>query len=127
MTLCNGRGIHDASTAELALTLVLSSLRGVPEFVRAQDRHEWAPGWRPALADKRVLLVGLRRDRRGDRGPAAAVRGRGGAGRALGAGRACTRSRSCPALLPDADVVVLVVPLTDETRGLVDADVPGAR
>ena len=26
-----------------------------------------------------------------------------------------------PRLLPDADVVVLVVPLTDETRGLVDA------
>jgi phosphoglycerate dehydrogenase-like enzyme len=26
-----------------------------------------------------------------------------------------------PALLPDADVVVLIVPLTDATRGLVDA------
>jgi len=56
--LCNGRGIHDASTAELAMTLLLASLRGVPGFVRAQDRHEWAPGWFPALADKRVLLVG---------------------------------------------------------------------
>ena len=39
--LCNGRGIHDASTAELALTLILSSLRGVPDFVRRQDRREW--------------------------------------------------------------------------------------
>ena len=58
VTLCNGRGIHDTSTAELALTLVLASLRGIPGFVRAQDRHEWAPGWRPALADKRVLIVG---------------------------------------------------------------------
>ena len=27
-----------------------------------------------------------------------------------------------PDLLPDADVVVLIVPLTDETRGLVDRD-----
>ncbi len=43
VTLCNGRGIHDTSTAELVLTLVLSSLRGVPGFVRAQDRHEWRP------------------------------------------------------------------------------------
>ena len=58
VTLCNGRGIHDTSTAELALTLILASLRGIPDWVRAQDRHEWQPGWRPALADKRVLLVG---------------------------------------------------------------------
>ena len=56
--LCSGRGIHDSSTAELALTLVLASLRGVPGFVRAQDRRDWAPAWRPALADKHVLLVG---------------------------------------------------------------------
>ena len=56
--LCNGRGIHDTSTAELALTLILASLRGVPGFVRDQDRHALEPGWRPALADKRVLLVG---------------------------------------------------------------------
>ena len=31
-----------------------------------------------------------------------------------------------PDLLPRADVVILVVPGTSETRGLVDADVPGA-
>ncbi len=41
--LCNGRGIHDTSTAELTLTLILASLRGVPEFVRAQERSEWQP------------------------------------------------------------------------------------
>ena len=57
VTLCSGRGIHDSSTAELALTLVLSSLRGIPEFVRAHDRREWSPQWRPALADRHVLLV----------------------------------------------------------------------
>jgi phosphoglycerate dehydrogenase-like enzyme len=120
VTLCNGRGIHDTSTAELALTLILSSLRGVPEFVRAQGSHAWAPGWRPALADKRVLLVGY-----------------GAIGRAIEARllpfetEVVKVARSArdgvhgidelPTLLPDADVVVLVVPLTDETRGLVDA------
>ena len=36
--LCNGRGIHDTSTAELTLALILASLRGIPEFVRAQSR-----------------------------------------------------------------------------------------
>ena len=58
VVLCSGRGIHDSSTAELALTLILSSLRGIPEHVRRQDQHVWQPGWYPALADKRVLLVG---------------------------------------------------------------------
>ena len=38
--LCNGRGIHDTSTAELVLALTLASLRGIPEFVREQDREE---------------------------------------------------------------------------------------
>src|ERR1041384_6136020 len=34
VTLCNARGLHDASTAELALTLTLSALRGIPRYVR---------------------------------------------------------------------------------------------
>jgi len=120
VTLCNGRGIHDASTAELALTLTLASLRGVPQFVRAQDRGAWEFAWRPALADKRVLIVGY-----------------GAVGEAVEARllpfevevvRVARRARDgvhpieeLPALLPDADVVVLIVPLTDATRGLVDA------
>jgi phosphoglycerate dehydrogenase-like enzyme len=120
VTLCSGRGIHDTSTAELVLTLVLSSLRGVPAFVRAQDRHEWAPGWHPSLADRTVLLVGY-----------------GAIGAAVEARLApfeCSVVRVARSardgvhpiselgeLLPAADVVVLVLPLTDETRGLVDA------
>lgn len=120
VTLCNGRGIHDASTAELALTLTLASLRGIPEFVRAHDRHAWTFERRPALADKRVLLVGY-----GAVGAAAEARllpfevdvvrvartARGGV----------HPIAALPDLLPEADVVVLVVPLTSETRGLVDA------
>jgi phosphoglycerate dehydrogenase-like enzyme len=124
VTLCSGRGIHDASTAELAVALTLASLRGIPEFVRAQDRHEWAFQWRPALADKRVLLVG-----------------HGAIGAAIEARlapfeveivRVARSARDgvhaiddLPALLPDADVVILCLPLTDATRGLVDADFLG--
>ncbi len=120
VTLCSGRGIHDASTAELAVTLVLASLRGVPGFVRGQQRHAWAAGWRPSLADRHVLLVG-----------------HGAVGRAIEARlapfevsltRVARTARDgvhgfdeLPDLLPAADVVILVVPLTDDTRGLVDA------
>jgi phosphoglycerate dehydrogenase-like enzyme len=121
VTLCSGRGIHDSSTAELALTLVLSSLRGIPEFVRAHDQREWKPRWRPALADKSVLIVGY-----GAIGEAIEAR-------LLPFETTVTRvARSArdgvhaieelPDLLPDADVVVLIVPLTDETCGLVDRD-----
>lgn len=120
VTLCSGRGIHDASTAELAIALTLASLRGIPEFVRAQERHEWTFKWRPALADKRVLLVG-----------------HGAIGAAIEARlspfeveivRVARSARDgvhaideLPALLPDVDVVILCLPLTDATRGLVDA------
>lgn len=120
VTLCNGRGIHDTSTAELALTLVLASLRGIPDFVRAHDRRAWSPQWRPALADRHVLLVGY-----------------GAIGQAIErrllpfevtVTRVARTARDgvhaiteLPDLLPDADVVILIVPLTDETRGLVDA------
>ena len=118
--LCNGRGIHDASTAELAVTLALASLRGVPGFVRDQDRHEWKPGWRPALADKRVLLVGYGAigaaiERRLEPFEVEVVRV------ARSARDGVHAITELPQLLPTADVVVLIVPVTAETRGMVDA------
>ena len=121
VTLCSGRGIHDTSTAELVLTLVLSSLRGVPAFVRAQDRHEWTARLAPGAGGQDRAAGGVRRDRGRRRGPAGAVRVLRGPGRAVGprrgacdhrAGRHCCRTRTSWSL---------VLPLTDETRGLVDA------
>jgi phosphoglycerate dehydrogenase-like enzyme len=121
VTLCNGRGIHDASTAELALTLVLASLRGIPGFVRAQDRGEWTFGWHPALADRRVMIVGYGAigeaiERRLEPFEVEVVRV------ARHEREGVHAIDELPALLPHADVVVLVVPLTDATRGLVDAE-----
>ncbi|WP_225837853.1 2-hydroxyacid dehydrogenase [Streptomyces sp. NK08204] len=123
--LCNARGVHEASTAELTLTLVLASLRGVPDFVRAQDRGEWLGGFRPALADKSVLIVGY-----GSIG--AAIEDRltpfelARVARVARSGRATARGpvhplTELPALLPSADVVILSTPLTEQTQGLVDA------
>ncbi|GGO78903.1 2-hydroxyacid dehydrogenase [Nocardioides deserti] len=121
VALCNGRGIHDTSTAELTLALVLASLRGIPDFVRAQDRREWTPGWRPALADRKVLLVG-----HGAIGEAIETRLLPFEVEVVRVARTARDGvhpvEDLPALLPDADVVILVVPLTDATRGLVDAD-----
>jgi phosphoglycerate dehydrogenase-like enzyme len=124
--LCNARGVHEASTAELTLTLILASLRGVPDFVRAQDRGEWLGGFRPALADKNVLIIGS-----GSIG--AAIEDRLAPFELARVARVARSERTTargfvhpltelPALLPDADVVILSTPLTETTRHLVDAD-----
>ena len=119
--LCNGRGIHDTSTAELALTLILASLRGIPEFVRDQDRSEWKPETRPSLADKRVLIVGY-----GQIGEAIEARVRPFEAQVTRVARSAREGvhaiGDLPQLLPEADVVVLIVPGTAETTGLIDAD-----
>jgi phosphoglycerate dehydrogenase-like enzyme len=121
VTLCNARGVHDTSTAELVLTLTLASLRGIPEFVREQDRQVWDQRELPALADKRVLLVGY-----GSIGHAIERRLLPFEVEVVKVARTARDDvhgfDELPSLVPDADVVVLVVPLTDETRGLVDAD-----
>jgi phosphoglycerate dehydrogenase-like enzyme len=125
VTLCNARGVHDASTAELAVALVLASQRGIPDFVRDAQRGRWAGDRRESLADRTVLVVG-----------------HGSVGQAVESRLApfeCTVRRvarrardevagfsELPSLLPHADVVVLTVPMTDETRGMVDAAFLGA-
>ena len=118
--LCNGRGIHNASTAELALTLTLASLRGIPGFVRDQDAELWQQGWRASLADKTVLVVGY-----GDIGRDIEARLLPFEVDVLRVARTVRDGvhamADLPDLLPRADVVVLIVPGTTETRGLVDA------
>ncbi|WP_327318051.1 2-hydroxyacid dehydrogenase [Streptomyces sp. NBC_01235] len=124
--LCNARGVHEASTAELTLTLVLASLRGVPDFVRAQDRGEWLGGFRPALADRNVLIVGY-----GSIG--SAIEDRlvpfevARVARVARSWRTTARGpvhpiAELPALLPEADVVIVSTPLNESTLGLVDAE-----
>jgi phosphoglycerate dehydrogenase-like enzyme len=120
---CNARGLHDASTAELAVTLILSSLREIPYFAKLQAEGRWSQEFHQSLADKTVLILG-----------------HGSIGRALAARLAPFECEVVPvartarpdegvhsveqlqALLPGADVVVLLTPLTPETRHLVDAD-----
>ncbi len=131
VTLCNAAGVHDASTAELALTLTLASIRHVPEFVTSQGRAQWAPlRLRPALADRRVLVVGYGRIGRAIARRFApfevtltAVASRAREGDELvpqvhGIG-------DLPELVAHHDVVVVIVPLTDATRGLFDASLLG--
>jgi phosphoglycerate dehydrogenase-like enzyme len=124
--VCNARGVHDASTAELALALILASLRRLPEFVRAQSTGQWLQAVYPALADRSVLIVGYG-------GIGSAIEDRlapfevGEVLRVARSARTTPRGDvhaldALPELLPRADVVVLCTPLTDQTRGLADAE-----
>jgi phosphoglycerate dehydrogenase-like enzyme len=121
----NAASVHETSTAELAVALILASQRGLPDFVRAADQGKWAFAFRPSLADRTVLLLGY-----------------GGVGRAIAARllpfevhvvRVARHARregafdvhawtELSTLLPLADVVVVSLPLTPETTRLVDVD-----
>jgi phosphoglycerate dehydrogenase-like enzyme len=122
--LCNARGVHDASTAELAVGLALAGVRGLGEYARAQPEGRWLAGTRASLADRRVLLIGA-----GSVGEAIARRLApfeveltrvAGSARDDADGHVHAVAE-LPDLLPHHDVVILVVPLTEKTRGLVDA------
>jgi len=126
--LANASGVHDASTAELAVTLTLSSLRGIPNFVVAQGRSQWLPSeyW-PSLADKKVLILGyggigaaIARRLSGFEATLTAVASRARAGDELVA--SVHGVDELPSLLPEQDVVIVIVPLSEATNGLVDRD-----
>jgi phosphoglycerate dehydrogenase-like enzyme len=118
--LCNARGVHDASTAELAVALTLASLRGIPEFVRDAEQRRWAFDIHEALADKTVLILGY-----GSIGAAVERRLMGFECEILRIARSARNGvwalEALPGLLPQADVVILTVPMTPETTLMVDA------
>jgi phosphoglycerate dehydrogenase-like enzyme len=122
--LCNAAGLHDTSTAELAVALALASGRHLDEFARNQAEGEWKFVFGRALADQRALIVGYGRigqaiERRLDGFEVASVT------------RVARRARSGPPpvhpvedlhrLLPEADVVFLIAPHTPQTEGLIGA------
>jgi len=123
-TFANAAGVHETSTAELAVGMMVASQRGIPDFVRNQETGTWDNGQRPSLADRRVLLVGY-----------------GGVGKAIEARllpfeaevtRMASRARedgrgtiygidSLYEQLPLHEIVVVSVPLSQQTERLVDA------
>jgi phosphoglycerate dehydrogenase-like enzyme len=142
VVLCDGRGIHDISASEWVLAAILSSLKRFPLYRDMQLREQWkgqasvADGFLNEggaqvgqyrvlgddLAGKTVLIVGY-----GSIGAAIEARLDPFGVKIL---RVARSARPCPEvhavadlrkLLPAADVVVLIVPLTDDTRGLIGA------
>jgi phosphoglycerate dehydrogenase-like enzyme len=140
VTLCDGRGVHDISTSEWVLAAILASVKRLPLYCRLQEKGEWAgqaavtdgflneggpqTGLYRILGDdlsgRTVLIVGY-----GSIGAAIEARLRPFGVNVL---RVARTPKSSPEvspvsdldhLLPQADIVVLIVPLTDQTRGLI--------
>ncbi|MBA2389028.1 MAG: 2-hydroxyacid dehydrogenase [Geodermatophilaceae bacterium] len=120
VTLCNARGAHTGPTAEWVVAAMLSSYRMFPRFHAAQLEGRWDYAVNEELAGRRVLIVGAGdipdRVRRMLAGFDVDVQLVGRTAR-----DGIHGEDELPALLPDFDVVVLLVPLTDATRGMVDA------
>jgi phosphoglycerate dehydrogenase-like enzyme len=133
VALANAAGVHDASTAELAVGLAIAALRGFPAHLRSQFAGEWRPDFGTSLADRKVLLVGfggvgqaVARRLAGFEVEVTAVASRARAvdpGVSGGSGIVAVQGvAELAALVPLHDVVILTVPLTAATAGLVDAD-----
>ena len=121
ITLCNARGAHDAATAEWTVGAIVASLRNFPRFTKAQEAGEWDFTVSESVAGKQVIIVGY-----GSIG--AAVERRLG-GWEVTIDRIARHPRQgvrplteLHEALEKADVVVILLPVTDETRHLVDAD-----
>lgn len=125
VVLCSGRGVHGGPTAELAIAGLLAVLRELPRFAQQQRERVWRPSPLQSLDGRRVLVLGA-----GDIGQrvAAVVRVLDAEATLVGRHerdgvRSLAQLRT---LLPEHDVLVVAVPLTDETAGLVDAAVLAA-
>jgi phosphoglycerate dehydrogenase-like enzyme len=119
ITLCDAAGVHDVPVAEWVVGAILAMAKRLPELVDSQRAAVWHKRDGDDLEGTEVLIVG-----------------HGSIGRALHARLApfgvqvtgiARRPREglatldeLPVLLPGADVVVVLLPLTDATLGLVD-------
>lgn len=129
LPFANAASVHETSTAELALGLMLAMQRGIPNFVRAAAEGRWAFHQYQSLADRRVVILGygavgreverrlLASDAEVTRVASSARVEQGPAGHPV----QVHGVNDLHALLPHAEIVVLTLPLSRQTYHTVDA------
>ena len=120
LTLCNARGVHDASTAELAVGLAIAGRRGFPDFMRDQIAGSWNHHRTGALTDSKIGIIGY-----GSIGKKIA-QNLSGFEVSITAFTQSGRDGSLTidqldAHLPNLDIVILILPLSDSSRHLFNA------
>ena len=140
LVMSNSRAVHGPAIADHAMAMLLSLTRNLNYDAQNQKQAKWARGGGAgksiALQGKTMLVVGL-----GGIGTEIAQRANGFSMKVIGTRRSDRPSpdyikrvgkpKDLLAMLPEADVVVLAVPLTDETKNMLntaafDAMKPGA-
>jgi phosphoglycerate dehydrogenase-like enzyme len=125
LLVTSASGLHATPIGEYVLCVMLMFCKGAQRFVRAQDRREWVRYMPQELFGKTVGIVGL-----GHIGGEVARLAKAFGCRVLGLRRSGAADGSehvdellppagLPRLLAESDFVVLAVPLTSETRGLI--------
>jgi phosphoglycerate dehydrogenase-like enzyme len=115
VTLTNSRGVFDRPMAEYVLGLVIAMAKDLPGTLAAQARREWRHRETEPVTGRRVVVVGG-----GPIGRAIAeLLGAVGMDVTLVGRR---EFGDLPRLLPSAEWLVLAAPLTDATRGMLDAE-----
>jgi phosphoglycerate dehydrogenase-like enzyme len=126
VALCNGSGLHhEEGTAELAVTLILASLRQIPTFVQHQSRRSWHHLRTDSLEDKTALLVGY-----GGIGEGIERRLRPFGAQVLRVSRTAREGvaplSDLTRLAAQADILIACIALAPETHGLISAEVLAA-
>ena len=123
--LANARGVHDFSTAELAISMMLAHFKNHKEFAENQKNSKWLHKTTGSLYGKKVAIIGA-----------------GSIGSKLAgmlsvfetttqmyASYARDNIKAIEDLHKDAatfDCIVVIVPLTDKTRNLIDIKILSA-
>jgi phosphoglycerate dehydrogenase-like enzyme len=141
VTICNAQGAHNIATAEWVIAAIMAMLKYFPLYIDVQRSGVWKrrfdapphyaaitgdatpfhpPVMLEELAGKRVLLVGYGEIGKEIEQMLAPFR--------VELTRVARSARREPkvhaateidALIPSADIIILIVPATDETRGLI--------
>ena len=126
VTLCSARGARDGAMAEWVVAAILADAKRARAVAERQARHEWDRMAIGDVAGLRVVILG-----HGSIGRATARLLAAFGARATGVAHRARPDEGVraldelPSLLGEADVLVNLLPLTPETRGLVDGGMLG--
>ena len=125
LQVANAATVHETATSEMVVGILIALYRQIPTMVRNTEHRRWDNFYTSGLADRKIMLIGV-----------------GGVGRAIAQRLepfeveltyVASRERDeeyghvfalsqIDALLPQQDAVVVVIPATDSTRGMIDRD-----
>ena len=124
--LTNARGVFDRPMAEWVLGMIIAFAKQIPQSLVYQANREWRYRMTETIINKRVLIVGV-----GSIGRAIGRLLRAAGMQVAAIGRSARDGdddfgrihavEELRARLPEADYVVLITPLTEQTRGLFGA------